>query len=135
MNTDLPPSSRNTRFSVSAPLAMIFLPTAVEPVNDTRSTRGSLVNISPAVTGSELVTMLSTPLGRPASIASSPKIAPIAGVSGAGLSPTVQPARRAATTLPTLMYSDTFHGVIAPTTPSARKRDGEGEGWSEGVKH
>ena len=37
---DLPPSSRNTRFSVGAPFSMIRLPVAVEPVNEIRSTFG-----------------------------------------------------------------------------------------------
>ena len=43
-----------------------------------------------------------TPSGKPASLASSPKIAPAPGVSGAGLRITVQPASSAATTLPML---------------------------------
>ncbi len=40
MFADLPPSSRNTRFSVSAPRAAMCLPTAVEPVNEIMSTSG-----------------------------------------------------------------------------------------------
>ena len=41
---DLPPSSRNTFFSVGAAAAMIARPVAVEPVNETRSTRGSVAS-------------------------------------------------------------------------------------------
>ena len=41
---DLPPSSRKTRFSVGAAAAMIARPVAVEPVNDTMSTRGSVAS-------------------------------------------------------------------------------------------
>ncbi len=37
-NADLPPSSRNTRFTVVLAAAMIERPTGVEPVNDTTST-------------------------------------------------------------------------------------------------
>lgn len=44
--------------------------------------------------------------------------AAVAGVSGAGFSTTVQPARSAGTTLPTFTYSGTFQGEMAPTTPS-----------------
>jgi hypothetical protein len=43
----LPPSSRNTRFSVSAPFAMIRLPVTVEPVKEIMSTIGDSVNSSP----------------------------------------------------------------------------------------
>ena len=39
---DLPPSSRKTRFSVAAPFSMMRLPTAVEPVKEITSTRGSV---------------------------------------------------------------------------------------------
>ena len=52
MFADLPPSSRNTRFSVAAPFSMMRLPTAVEPVKEIRSTRGSVTSISPAMAGS-----------------------------------------------------------------------------------
>ena len=43
---DLPPSSRKTRFRVGAAAAMIARPVAVEPVNDTMSTRGSVTSIA-----------------------------------------------------------------------------------------
>ena len=52
MLADLPPSSRNTRLSVAAPRSMMRLPMAVDPVNEMRSTRGSLTSISPAIAGS-----------------------------------------------------------------------------------
>ena len=44
-------------------------------------------------------------------------MAPMPGVLGAGFKMTVQPASKAATTLPTFTYSGTFQGVIAPTLP------------------
>ena len=51
MLADLPPSSRNTRFNVSAPRAAMCLPTAVEPVNEIMSTRWSPVSTSPTSAG------------------------------------------------------------------------------------
>ena len=47
MSADLPPSSRNSRFSVAAPFSMMRRPVAVEPVNEMRSTRGSSTSSSP----------------------------------------------------------------------------------------
>ena len=63
MFADLPPSSRNTRFSVSAPRAAMCLPTAVEPVNEIMSTSGEPVSTSPTAAGSAAVTTLNTPGG------------------------------------------------------------------------
>ena len=71
MLADLPPSSRNTRFSVSAPRAAMRLPTAVEPVNEIMSTRGSPVSTSPTAAGSTDVTTLNTPGGMSVSSATS----------------------------------------------------------------
>ena len=47
MVADLPPSSRNRRFNVAAPFSMMRFPTAVEPVNEMRSTLGESVSSSP----------------------------------------------------------------------------------------
>ncbi len=44
---DLPPSSRKSRFIVAAPFSMIRCPTAVDPVNEIRSTFGDSVSSSP----------------------------------------------------------------------------------------
>ena len=44
------------------------------------------------------------------------------GVSGAGLSTTVQPAASAGPTLARLIWVGTFHGVIAATTPTGSRR-------------
>src|SRR5690349_11233169 len=121
MNADLPPSSRNTRLSDSAALAMTLRPVAVEPVNDTTSTRGSVLSIAP-IAWSELLTTLSTPGGRSVSVAAMAATAAAAhGVSGAGLRTTVQPAARAGPTLARLIWWGKFHGVIAPTTPAGSR--------------
>ena len=94
MLADLPPSSRNTRFSVSAPRAAMCLPTAVEPVKEIMSTRGSPVSTSPTSAGSADVTTLTTPGGMSVSSATSlPIHVAEYGVSGAGFSTTVQPGR------------------------------------------
>ena len=64
---------------------MMCLPTAVEPVNEIRSTLGSATSISPAMAGWLEVMTLNTPAGKPASAANSPMTAAMAGVSGAAL--------------------------------------------------
>ncbi len=119
---DLPPSSRKTRFRVGAAAAMIALPVAVDPVNDTRSTRGSVVS-TPATALLLGVTTLSTPGGRSVcSAASRPSSQATHGVSGAALSTTVLPAARAGPILARLIWLGKFHGVIAATTPTASRR-------------
>ena len=45
MVADFPPSSRKRRFIVAAPFSMIPCPTAVEPVNEMRSTFGEIVGL------------------------------------------------------------------------------------------
>ena len=119
---DLPPSSRKTFFSVSAAAAMIFLPVAVDPVKETRSTRGSVVSCSPRP-WSDDDTTLSTPAGMSVSSAAiRATAAAMSGVSGAGLSTTVQPAASAGPILAKLIWLGKFHGVMAPTTPTASRR-------------
>ena len=63
MSADLPPSSRKSRFSVGAPFSMIRRPTAVDPVNEMRSTRGSVTRSS-ATWLSVVVTTWKTPAGK-----------------------------------------------------------------------
>src|SRR3984885_13009531 len=92
MNADLPPSSRNTFLIVAAASAITLRPVAVEPVNETMSTRGSLANSAPTLWSLD-VTMLTTPGGKsvgPAMISTS--TAAHQGGSGAGFKMTVLPA-------------------------------------------
>ena len=63
---DLPPSSSATRLTRRRRVAPIRLPTAVEPVKETRSTPGCSASAWPA-TGPRPVTRLNTPAGSPAS--------------------------------------------------------------------
>ena len=73
---------------------MMILPTSVDPVKATLSTPGCLTRASPAVSPKP-GTMLMTPAGNPASMASSPIRRAESGVCSAGLSTTVQPAASA----------------------------------------
>ena len=98
---------------------MIRRPVEVCPVNATRRTPGWATRASP-VSGPP-VTTLSTPGGRPASVARRATSRVVSGVVSAGLATTVLPAARAGPTLLASRVSGKFHGVIAPTTPSGRR--------------
>ena len=107
--------------SVAAPSAITARPVFVDPVNDTMSTRGSFDSSAPTPWSLE-VTMLTTPAGMSVcSRISSPRTAAHHGVSGAGLSTTVLPAASAGPSLARLIWFGKFHGVIAPTTPTASR--------------
>ncbi len=69
------------------------------------------------------VTMLSTPLGRPASREISAKRRAVRGVYSAGLRTTVFPAARAGATFQASIRRGKFQGMIAPQTPK------RGEVW------
>ena len=53
--------------------------------------------------------------------ATSPRMAAHQGVSGAGLRTTVLPAAKAGPILARLIWCGKFHGVMAPTTPTASR--------------
>ncbi len=96
---DLPPSSRNTFFSVSLAAAMIARPVGVDPVKVTMSTSGLVVSAAPTA-GSAPDSTFTTPAGMSVcSAISSPSASVISGVSGADLSTTVQPAASAGASL------------------------------------
>jgi hypothetical protein len=94
-------------------------PAAVDPVKVILSTRGS--RTSSSETSRSAVTTLSTPGGRPAASAASAIRYPSPGASGEDLSTTVQPASRAGATLLLIRSIGTFHGMIAPTTPTGSR--------------
>ena len=106
MKADLPPSSRNTFFTVSLAAAMIRRPVAVEPVKLTMSTIGSVV--SAAATSTELdVITLTTPAGMSVSSARMRANVCVAhGVSGAPLTTTVHPATSAGTKVASVICTD-----------------------------
>ena len=97
---DLPPSSSETVFTVSAAALLIKIPARVEPVNDTTSISGCDDKIVPTPAPSPL-TMLNTPAGKPASsIISAKRMLDIGAISD-GFSTIVQPAANAAPTFRT----------------------------------
>ena len=68
--------------------------------------------------GSDVVTTLSTPGGRPASRSSAATARAVSGVSAAGLSTAVHPAARAGAILRVAMAAGKFHGVMSTLTPT-----------------
>ena len=80
------------------------MPTSVEPVNATLSTRGSRASASP-MTPPGPVTTLSTPSGSPASAASSASRRALSGDCEAGLRTTLLPVARAAPSFQAVMIS------------------------------
>jgi hypothetical protein len=118
IETDFPPSSRNIRFMVSAPCRISSLPTAVEPVNEIMSTRGSVPSI-PATSLDGVGTTFTTPGGMSVcSAISRPSRVAFHGVFGSGLSTTVLPVASAGPSLLRMTSIGKFDGVIAATTPT-----------------
>ena len=64
------------------------------------------------------VTMLTTPLGSPASRQISAKARAVSGVNSAGFSTTVLPAASAGATFQASIRSGKFQGMICPQTPT-----------------
>ncbi|MMZ60367.1 hypothetical protein D1872_224530 [compost metagenome] len=114
----LPPSSKDTRFSVSAPIFIIAFPVVVSPVNEIKSTSGSAVIYSPADPLPKPWTTLTTPSGIPASFAISPSSETVSGVASAGLITAVFPAARHGPSFHVVSISGKFHGVINAATPT-----------------
>ena len=65
--------------------------------------------------------MLITPGGTPASRASSPKRNAPSGVTSDGFRTMVQPAANAGAIFHMAIISGTFHGTMAPTTPTGSR--------------
>src|SRR5450759_2183824 len=108
----LPPISRWTCLNVGAHASLIVCPTAVEPVNETTLTRGSLRSGMPTFEPLP-VTTLKTPGGRPASSRARAKFTTESGVSVAGLMTTVLPHTRAAVATHQECHVDGFLDVSA----------------------
>src|SRR5687767_8233216 len=68
MEGALPPNSSDTFLIVDALCAINILPTSVDPVNDTFFTFGCSVNTLPTTFELDVVIILTTPGGKPASI-------------------------------------------------------------------
>ncbi len=95
---------------------MISWPVAVSPVNAILPTPGCAAR-PPPTTGPGPVTTLSTPAGRPASSASSPRRSAVSGEYEAGLRIAVLPAASAGPTFQAAIMIGKFQGTIRPTTP------------------
>src|SRR3954454_18907676 len=94
MLADLPPSSRQRRFTVSAAAAPTWRPAAVEPVEEVMSTYALRDRASPTLRPPPL-TRLNTPAGTPASCRTWARSAPLAAEFTLGLATTVHPAAKA----------------------------------------
>src|SRR5438132_12308136 len=116
MNGALPPSSSDTFLIVAAHGAISFLPTSVEPVNESFRTVGFDVSSAP-MSAADPVTTLNTPFGTPARSASSASASAENGVCDAGLRTTVQPAATAGPAFLVIIARGKFHGVIHAATP------------------
>src|SRR5580692_11717807 len=120
MAGDLPPNSTVTFFMLPDAACTINRPTSVDPVNVTLSTPACADSAAPAV-GPMPVTTLSTPLGKPASSASSPRRSAVNGVSSAGFNTTVHPAASAGAHFQVASKNGKFQAMMAPTTPTGSR--------------
>ena len=68
------------------------------------------------------MTILTTPLGIPEFLISSPKKRAVIGVNSAGFKITVHPAARAGVNFNMAKIRGEFQGMIAPTTPIGSRR-------------
>ena len=121
---DLPPSSRKTFFTPSAPRRHHA------PAGRGRAGEGD--HVDARVGGEHLADARGVARrsrcsarpagGRSARRSSLPRFVALHGVSGAGFSTTVLPAASAGPSFDRLSMSGKFHGVIAPTTPIGSRR-------------
>src|SRR6185437_14856153 len=112
----LPPSSSEQRTKLLAAASPTMRPTSVEPVRETARTSG-LLSSGPPMREPKPVTMLTTPLGRPASASARTKLNTESGVSCAGLMTQVLPATIAGNSFQEGIAMGKFQGVIITHTP------------------
>ena len=91
-------------------------PTADDPVSEIARTSGCSASGVPT-SGPNPVTMLMTPLGRPASVSARTRLKVESGVSCAGLMTQVLPQTMAGSSFHEEIAMGKFHGVIMPQTP------------------
>ena len=120
MAADLPPSSRLTRLSCSPQIEAMVRPAAVEPVKAILSTPWWRTRCSPTSRPAGIT--LTTPFGMPASSSSSAMSMASSGVSGDGLMTIVEPDSSAGASFDMVTNCGTFHGTMAPTTPTPSER-------------
>src|SRR5690349_2771726 len=113
---DFPPNSSVAGRSSRPQVLATSRPARVEPVNETLSIPALATSARP--TSVPPGSTLNTPAGTPAFSATSASSRASSGVSGDGLSTTVQPAASAGTYLNAAWVCGTFQGVTAATTPT-----------------
>src|SRR6202162_203957 len=118
---DLPPSSRVTRFSVSAALLTISLPTTALPVNAILSTPGCATSAAPQVSPKPF-TIFTAPGGKPTSSNQFANSSAVSGVCSAGFSTHVQPAASAGASFHAAINNGKFQGMICPATPTGSRK-------------
>src|SRR5215475_2228392 len=97
-------------------------PTSLDPVKDTARTPGCETSGAPA-SGPYPVTILTTPLGRPASMSVWTRLNVESGVSSAGLMTHVLPQTSAGKSFHEGIAMGKFHGAIMPQTPTGMRTD------------
>jgi hypothetical protein len=97
---------------------MRVLPTAVDPVNDTFRSRASSRSGPTVRLDEDVVTMLSTPGGSPASSMMRPSASMLSGVSPAGFMTIVHPAATAGPILRVPIARGKFQGVMRRHGPT-----------------
>src|SRR6266545_4308334 len=100
---------------------MIWAPIAVEPVNPTFDTRGSVTSAVPVVDPGPGRTLIVSG-GSPASTSRSASMSTLSGVYVAGLTTMAFPHARAGPIFHEAITSGKFHGVISAHTPTGSRR-------------
>ncbi len=114
----MPPSSIESRSSVSDAWPISVRPTSVEPVNDIFRSRGSAISGPVVLEDEDAVKTLSTPPGSPASCRICASASIDSGVWPAGLTTIVQPAATAGPILRVPIAIGKFQGVIIRHGPT-----------------
>src|ERR1044071_1958567 len=111
-----PPSSSEQCLKLCAAIPPTILPTVDDPDREMARTSGSSARGVPT-SAPKPVTMLITPLGKPASASARTKLNVESGVSCAGLITQVLPQTTAGSSFHYEIALGKFHGVIMPQTP------------------
>src|SRR5947207_4913006 len=112
----LPPSSSEQCLKLLAAVVPMVRPTALDPVNDTARTSG-WSSMGAPVSEPNPLTILTTPLGTPASARTRTMLNVESGVSWAGLITHVLPQTSAGNNFQEGIAIGKFHGVIIAQTP------------------
>jgi hypothetical protein len=121
MFADLPPSSSVTFLMVFDAIAMICVPTSVEPVNAILSTLGCWQSTLPSVPPGPVMTLM-TPFGMGDSATILASASADSGVSLAGLRMTLLPMRAAIVTFQRAIVNGKFQGTMPTQTPIGSRR-------------